>query len=55
MGMQAPPEIDPIGCRSRNDDRAQPSELFMAHLAALAVSPNHLQSVGSFAEADERL
>jgi hypothetical protein len=54
-GMQAPPEIDPIGRRGRNDDCAQPCDMFMAHLATLAARPNqaHLQPVGSFAEADE--
>ena len=53
--MLAPPEIDPVGRRGRNDDLAQPGDMFMAHLATLAASLNqaHLQSVGSFAEADE--
>src|SRR6516165_3807647 len=53
--MQAPPEINPVGRRGRNDDRTQPCDMFMAHLATLAASLNqaHLQSVGSLAEAHE--
>ena len=53
--MQAPLEIDPVGRRGPNDDRAQPCDMFMAHLATLAASLNqaHLQPVGSLAEADE--
>jgi hypothetical protein len=53
--MQAPPERDAVGRRGRNGDRAQPRDMFMAHLATFAASLNqaHLQPVGSFAEADE--
>ena len=53
--MQAPPERDAVGRRGRNGNRAQPRDMFMVDLAALAASLNqaHLQSVGSLAEADE--
>ena len=53
--MQAPLEIDPVGRRGPNDDRAQPCDMFMVHLATLAASLNqaHLQSVWSLAEAHE--
>ena len=53
--MQAPPERDAVGRRGRNGNRAQPRDMFVAHLATFAASLNqtHLQPIGSLTEANE--